>query len=314
MLTHTFHHRWGQRAARRACGILILLCCLCSERVALHAQEVPAKKYTLSIAAIFKDEAPYFKEWIEYHRLVGVEHFYLYNNGSEDDFKEVLSPYIADGLVTVIDWPDKNKESWGETKYAWVNQTQVPAYDHACTIAALGHTEWLALIDVDEFLVPVSADTFTAILEKYRGSPGVMAFWHVFGTSGVEKLKPNTLLIESLHRTCPPDHSLQTQVVKSIVRPERYRSFSWPPHACMYEGRVYGTELPKSEAQINHYINRTMDYFYKSKVKKKEKMDNRKISEEEIREWLLVGNEVEDNDKVIHRYIPQLRQRMGFDP
>jgi len=38
----------------------------------------------LSICAIFKDEAPYLPEWIEFHRLVGVERFFLYDNGSGD--------------------------------------------------------------------------------------------------------------------------------------------------------------------------------------------------------------------------------------
>jgi hypothetical protein len=43
-------------------------------------------KHYLSICAIFKDEAPYLQEWIEFHRLLGVEKFYLYNNNSRDNF------------------------------------------------------------------------------------------------------------------------------------------------------------------------------------------------------------------------------------
>ena len=34
----------------------------------------------LAICAIYRDEAPYLREWIEFHRLVGVEHFFLYDN------------------------------------------------------------------------------------------------------------------------------------------------------------------------------------------------------------------------------------------
>ena len=40
------------------------------------------KKYNVAVCAIFKNEAPYLKEWIEFNHLVGVEHFYLYNNNS----------------------------------------------------------------------------------------------------------------------------------------------------------------------------------------------------------------------------------------
>jgi hypothetical protein len=31
----------------------------------------------VSIAAIFKDEAHYLREWIEFHNMLGVEHFFL---------------------------------------------------------------------------------------------------------------------------------------------------------------------------------------------------------------------------------------------
>ena len=61
-------------------------------------------KYNVSICGIFKNEGKYLREWIEFHKIVGVEHFYLYNNNSEDNFREILEPYIEDGLVTLVEW------------------------------------------------------------------------------------------------------------------------------------------------------------------------------------------------------------------
>jgi len=52
----------------------------------------PEPAHFLSICTIFKNEARYLREWIEFHRLVGVDHFYLYENRSEDDFAPVLAP------------------------------------------------------------------------------------------------------------------------------------------------------------------------------------------------------------------------------
>ena len=63
--------------------------------------------YYLSIATIFRNEAPYLKEWIEYHLMMGVDHFYLYNNMSEDNYLEVLNPYIEHDIVTLVDWPNQ---------------------------------------------------------------------------------------------------------------------------------------------------------------------------------------------------------------
>ena len=36
---------------------------------------VPLLSYELAIVAIFRDEAFYLKEWIEYHRMAGVDRF-----------------------------------------------------------------------------------------------------------------------------------------------------------------------------------------------------------------------------------------------
>ena len=48
--------------------------------------------YDLAVVAIFKNEGRYLDEWLAYHLLAGVEHFYLYNNDSSDNYKEVLAP------------------------------------------------------------------------------------------------------------------------------------------------------------------------------------------------------------------------------
>ncbi|MDE6460455.1 MAG: glycosyltransferase family 92 protein, partial [Paramuribaculum sp.] len=40
-------------------------------------------KYYLAVCAIAKNEGSYFKEWIDWHLSVGVEKFYIYDNGSD---------------------------------------------------------------------------------------------------------------------------------------------------------------------------------------------------------------------------------------
>ena len=46
-----------------------------------------------SICMNFKDEAIYLKDWVEYHLSIGVDHFYLYNNESSDNFLEILKTH-----------------------------------------------------------------------------------------------------------------------------------------------------------------------------------------------------------------------------
>ena len=38
----------------------------------------------LSVVAVMKDELRNLPEWLDFHRRVGVEHFYLYDNNSTD--------------------------------------------------------------------------------------------------------------------------------------------------------------------------------------------------------------------------------------
>lgn len=126
-------------------------------------------KYRLSLCLIFKNEAPFLKEWLDYHILVGVEHFYLYNNNSDDNFEEVLAPYIKKGFVTCIDWP--------------YECSQMKAYKH-CYDSFRSETNWLSFLDADEFFVPKFVDTIEEWLIPFEKYPAVNIHWRMFGTGG----------------------------------------------------------------------------------------------------------------------------------
>lgn len=51
-------------------------------------------KYDLSVAAIMKFEEPYVAEWVAFHKVCGVQHFYIYDNNAHSTMAEVLKPYI----------------------------------------------------------------------------------------------------------------------------------------------------------------------------------------------------------------------------
>ena len=94
----------------------------------------PAKKHFLSVCAIFKNEGRFLKEWLDYYLLAGVDHFYLYDNGSDDDGVAVLKPYVDKGLVTLIDWT--------------MPYGQMPAY-FDCVEKYSGETNWIGFFDLE---------------------------------------------------------------------------------------------------------------------------------------------------------------------
>lgn len=115
-------------------------------------------KYNLSLVLAVKDEADYLVEFIEYYKLIGVDHFYIYNNNGTDNTPQILPPYIQSGLVTYQDYP-------GE-------KVQKDIYNHAIEHYRM-KTRWMAIVDIDEFIVPTTDKSIPKFLKKYRKYPQV---------------------------------------------------------------------------------------------------------------------------------------------
>ncbi|WP_337660200.1 glycosyltransferase family 92 protein [Anderseniella sp. Alg231-50] len=184
------------------------------------AQPGSAEHY-LCVFAIVRNESPYIGEWIEFHRMMGVSHFFIYDNGSNDGTAEQLSPYVKEGLVTVVNWADflKGWEGVAGSK----GRSQKLAMLHC--IANFGHlAEWMAFIDADEFLFPTSAGSLTEVLHDYEDLDSLSVYWHMFGTSGHARKPPGLVTENYTQRLRKPKASCKhLSRVKTIVRPSAVR-------------------------------------------------------------------------------------------
>ncbi len=279
----------------------------------LQAVDRKEKKHNLSICAIFKNEAKFLKEWIEYHRLAGVDHFYLYDNGSTDRFKEILNPYIKDKVVTLIYWPERADETSEEKAFAWALSTQVPAYENAVKFRALNETTWLVCLGVHEFLVPPNANSLVEVLEKYRDYPGVTLASDFFDSSQGNILPRRKLLVQTLELTKAPWQNPQKSVSKTIFKPALCEGFLWPPYQCLFKDNQMAVIVRKDEMRINYYANRDKSYLYFDSPKSKLYIDNRLLAESATSELLGMDYEIEDQERAIYRFVPALLSKMGFD-
>jgi hypothetical protein len=160
-------------------------------------------EHYLGVCAIYRWEADYLREWVAFHRLVGVERFFLYDNASEDEHLEALAPFVEDGSVTVHPWP--------------VFPGQGSAYDH-CLAVHGEEVRWMAFIDVDEFLFSPQGRPLPDVLRGYERHPGVGVSRAWMGTSG-HRTKPEGLVLANFaSRLHPPEPN---RSVKSIVDPSR---------------------------------------------------------------------------------------------
>ncbi len=230
------------------------------------------KKYKVSICAIFKDESSVLKEWIDYHLVVGVEHFYLYNNNSRDNYLEILEPYTNSGVVTLIDWPKQ--------------QSQIEAYENAIDHYA-EETKWMGFIDIDEFVVPCTHNNIYDFLKRFNEkAPAILIYWKVFGTSGNLKRDKNKLVIEQFTLAFPKlcdigkcFFNTDFEYAKGNTKNSIMHHILW----CEWKGHL----LPpvnsenkvafsmynrlhsyKNAIQINHYVTKSYeDYYYKTNIK-----------------------------------------------
>lgn len=167
----------------------------------------------ICVVAIFKNEAPYLQEWIEYHKLIGVDHFFLYNHYSSDHFHKVLEPYIEEGFVELIDIKVGHDNK--------VRNIQPYIYNQALQ-KAQGRFTWLAAIDIDEFILPMKERDLPSTLSKYfQRASEIYMNWRNFGTS--EKYLSEFDQIISHLTACSFVEHTRNSMGKSIVRVEDAR-------------------------------------------------------------------------------------------
>lgn len=210
-------------------------------------------KHTLSITAIMKNEGAYLKEWLDYHILVGVDKFYLYDNGSTDNTTEILKPYIKKGIVDYKYWPGKAQ--------------QMLTYQDSINKHAKD-TRWMAIIDLDEFLVPVNHDTVSEFLYTLpQNFAQLVITWIIYGSSG-HIHKPDGLVIENFKK-----HADKTWGVKSIVNPRLVYALT-NPHVHKVAGFIIDengkklgyidqTNNPPAHDKLrcNHYYTKSRDEY-----------------------------------------------------
>ena len=221
-----------------------------------------APKHYLTICAIAKNEGPYFAEWIEWHRKMGVEKFYIYDNESTDDTKNILAPYIESGLVEYVFWPGKKQ--------------QLPVYDDCIDKHRLD-ARWIAVIDIDEFIVPVKDKSIPEFLKRFEKFSAVEINWLVYGSGGAKK-RENGSVMDRFKKHSHSGHILNRHA-KTIINPRKVFNFIGCHEAAIISGKIadsHGNIVRKQfrdrEAQhdvicVNHYAVKSYEEFLQKRAR-----------------------------------------------
>lgn len=157
-----------------------------------------------------KDEGKNLEEWLDFHRAVGVEHFYLYDNGSTDNTKELCA---LQGDISYF--------------YTDMDMCQMSCYFNAVT-AFRDQSRWMAFIDLDEFLYSPKGD-LKEQLKGFEQFPGIAVNEVFYGSNGHETRPAYGVLRNYTKRRKEVDKH-----IKSICQPALTLCSAFNPHSFIY--------------------------------------------------------------------------------
>jgi hypothetical protein len=235
-----------------------------------------APRHYLSIYAIFQNEAHIIREWMDLHWREGIEHFFLLDHGSTDDWRDRIAAHVAAGRVTV-----RSLASGA----GGLDQLRV---EHA--EFALRDSEWVVLQDLDEFTY---ANGTTSIAGWLKALPAdvhqVVVPWICFGTGG--NLRQPDQVVKECRRSedmaARPRLSDQERPwhVKSIFRARYLRRMHTHVHdvsgrtvlpvdaltavsSRFYIANALAHDVAAFRILQNHYVHQSLD-FYRAKMQRR---------------------------------------------
>jgi FkbM family methyltransferase len=230
--------------------------------------------FRLAIAAIFKNEAPYILEWVAFHRVLGVDRFFIADNASNDGTTELLAALASAGIVTHIPFPGVPDKPPQLLAYAEI----LRRHKH--------DADWIAFIDADEFLMPTDGarsvrPVFEDIGER-EDIGAVIVNWAVYGSSGRTAMTDEPVIERFSHRA--EQFWAVNNHYKTIIRGTATSGPDTNPHAfhlnkglkAVYADGRAAVDHPKrgkglSEAvvwdrlRLNHYVVKSRDEFLSKK-------------------------------------------------
>lgn len=166
----------------------------------------------IAICLIIKDEEEYLSEWLDYHRKIGINHFFIYDNNS----KIPVATYLQKQQDITI-------KKWSPSCF----NSQWLAYSD-CSAANKYNVDKIAFIDTDEFICFNSKfntiqEVWKYLESKYNKIDNLGIYWRMYGKSypyykDKQPATHYTEYYEDFH-------------IKSILDPRTITRFTDPHHA-----------------------------------------------------------------------------------
>lgn len=203
--------------------------------------------HNLVVCGVFKNEAHILSEWIQHYLQRGVEHIYLVNDNSTDDFEKQIRPFSAN--VTLF-----------HNDIVTNNVGRQPQIYEKYFRPLLPSSKWMAILDLDEFLYSPTGDSFASILSKYDSASQLQVDWLHFGSNG--HIHQPISVVNGFTKRSKFLTTVQYYSYKCIFKGSSLISFDI--HRNNVHGETihlkYSDEAPPPLV-INHYTVQSLDFF-----------------------------------------------------
>ncbi|GJV86994.1 glycosyltransferase family 92 protein [Tanacetum coccineum] len=210
-----------------------------------------SEKRELCACTMLWNQGRSIREWIMYHSWLGVEKWFIYDNNSDDEIKDVIKNLDFEGYnVSRHVWP-------------WI-KTQEAGFSH-CALRAQSECNWVSFMDVDEFyyfpydkgyLGQGSLKTLVSNYTKSSTIGEIRTSCHSFGPSGLTSRPKKGVTVGYTCRLQNPERH------KSIIRPDALDTtlMNVVHHFHLKKGFTY-MDLHQNFAVINHYKYQVWEVF-----------------------------------------------------
>tara|TARA_B100001094_G_scaffold8759_2_gene7878 strand:+ start:1587 stop:2612 length:1026 start_codon:yes stop_codon:yes gene_type:complete len=190
------------------------------KRKHIYKIEIPKKKEKeIVLGTMFKNCAKYLENWIIYHKYIGIQHFYIYDNDSNDTeiLNDVCERYKE--IITMTKWP-----------FPYVRKPsgisgQTTAQNH-CIYKYGDNCKWIGLTDLDEYIYSKESDLVSVLkLYEEKDIGGILMPCMWFGCSFNVEYK-NDFLEKLVYRKPNAEGVGKGKGPKSFVKPENVKVFA----------------------------------------------------------------------------------------
>lgn len=233
--------------------------------------KIPFQDINICMCSIVKKENLYLKDFINHYKLLGYNHFYIYDNNdkNEEKLNDIISEEINTGLITVIDFRGYRGKNGGPQMDAYYNCYD--NYKHYCS--------WISFFDVDEFLILENDTSLKQLMEnsRYKNCEGISVNWKIHHDN--ELLFYENISVKSRFKGIKENYKSNT--TKLIARGNLKNNLkkSYSAHTLWYDielcnslgnritPRFWITPHSYKYAYLSHYYTKTISE-YIIKIKK----------------------------------------------